>query len=141
MAEVLARRAAEAAGWAGLQVVSAGTGTGGGSPASQGAARAARRHGLELGHHRSSPLTPAAVAEADLVLAMTPSHLARVLELGGGGKSHLLGAYAAGGEGVSGGGAVPDPFGGSDAEYEETFMLLEALVQEALRRIAPMVEP
>ena len=140
MAEVLARRAADTLGIAGLDVSSAGTATGGGSPASEGAAAAARRHGLELESHRSTPLTPPAVAEADLVLAMTPSHLARVLELGGGGKSHLLGAYAAGGKGASGGAAVPDPFGGSDAEYEETFTLLEALVEDAMRRIASLVD-
>jgi protein-tyrosine-phosphatase len=78
------------------------------------------------------------VEEADLVLAMGPSHLRRAVELGGKSKAWLLRAFAEGREGEelgSGRMAVPDPFGGDDEVYEETYRTLEELIERALRRV------
>lgn len=100
-------------------------------------------HGLDLGSHRSSPLSGELLEWADLILTMAPAHLHRVLELGGGSRADLLGAFAAGGEGTSDASAlgeehlsVPDPFGGDDGIYEETFKTLERYVNLAMERMA-----
>jgi protein-tyrosine-phosphatase len=141
MAEAIARRKLAELGWSNVEVRSAGVATVNGGPASEGAERAAGRHGLDLTGHRSSALGPAHLAWADLVLAMSPGHLAKVHDAGGGQKAALLTAFAAGGDSSAPASAVPDPFGGSDAEYEATFNLLEELVEHALRRLAPLVAP
>lgn len=140
MAEAIARRAADELGWSEMEVASAGVSATEGDEASRGAARAALRHGLDLAGHRAHRLTPADVARADLVLTMGPSHLDRVAEAGGAGKAYLLHAFASGGGSASPRG-VPDPFGGTDADYEATFTQLEALVRQAFRRIAPRAAP
>jgi protein-tyrosine-phosphatase len=124
-----------------VQVASAGITAGGGSPASEGSVRAAARHGLDLSPHRSTQLTAEVLDAADLVLAMTPQHLDRVGMLAEPGRAQLLAAFSSGGDLVGPRGAVPDPFGGTDQEYEDTFNLLEALVERALDRLAPIVAP
>src|SRR5688500_19611856 len=50
----------------------------------------AGRHGIDLGGHRSQPLTPELVGWADLVLAMGPSHLDGIWRLGGAEKALTL---------------------------------------------------
>lgn len=135
MAEVLARGLSGTGGFHRVEVRSAGTSAVSGSPASQGALRAAQRHGLVLADHESSPLSPELIAWADLVLTMGPGHLARVEELGGVGKSALLGAFSQGEEGGQEP-VVPDPFGGDDETYEATFRTLEEMVTAAMDRLS-----
>jgi protein-tyrosine-phosphatase len=118
-----------------MEVRSAGTSTMAGLDASEGASRAAERHGLSLQGHSSTPLSREVVDWADLILTMGPSHLVRVRELGGDGKSALLGAYAGGSDDAEGA-AVPDPYGGGDEVYEATFRTLEAMVRAVLERLA-----
>jgi len=141
MAEAIARRGIARRGWVHVEVRSAGVATVDGGPASEGAEAAARRHGLDLTAHRSSALGPGHLAWADLVLAMSPGHLARVADAGGAQKTALLTAFATGGITSAAGPAVPDPFGGSADAYEATFNLLEDLVEQALDRLAPLVAP
>jgi protein-tyrosine-phosphatase len=72
------------------------------------------------------------VDEADLILTMARHHSERVLELGGEGKTFLLGEYA----GRSGHEAeVPDPFGSDLDVYRETFQELEGLIRDAAERL------
>jgi protein-tyrosine-phosphatase len=141
MAEAIAWRSVARRGWKGVEVRSAGVATVNGAPASEGAARVAGRHGLDLSGHRTSVLTPEDLAWADLVLAMSPGHLAKVAGAGAGAKAALLGAFGAGEDLSATALAVPDPFGGPDADYEATFTLLEELVEKALDRLAPLVAP
>lgn len=141
LAEVIARRELAARGWGQLEVRSAGVGAAPGGPASPGSLEAARRHGLDLSSHRSAPVTPEALDWADLILVMSPSHLMRISDMGGGDKATLLGAFAAGDDPAGAPEAVPDPFGGSDDEYEATFVLLERLVGLVLDRLAPILAP
>jgi protein-tyrosine-phosphatase len=35
--------------------------------------------------------------------------------------------------------AIPDPIGGPDEEYEETFRLLDELIGRTLERLAPVL--
>lgn len=141
MAEAMARRGIERRGWAHVEVRSAGVATVDGEPASEGARRAAARHGLDLTGHRTAVLRPDHLARADLVLAMSPGHLARIADGGAAAKAALLSAFAADAGPSGAARAVPDPFGGSDADYEDTFTLLEELVERVLDRLAPLVAP
>jgi protein-tyrosine phosphatase len=142
MAEALARRALDDLGWDHVEVRSAGTAAPEGGPASKGAVRAAAKRGLDLGGHRSRSLSGEALEWADLVLVMSPGHLFRAVELGGGDKTTLLTSFAAGddpeGAWVE---EVPDPFGGPDEEYEATLTVLERLVERSLRRLEPILAP
>ncbi len=139
MAEAIARDRIGALEWDHVEVASAGTSSFLPSPPSEGAARAAGRHGLDLSQHRSQALTDELVRGVDLVLTMTPAHLERVVELGAGDRAALLAAFAQGGDAAEGYPPVPDPFGGSDDTYEETFLLLQTLVERSLLRLAPSV--
>ncbi len=141
MAEAIARRAIERRGWSHVEVRSAGVATVNGGSASEGAQRAAARHGLDLSGHRTVVLGPDHLARADLVLAMSPGHLARIADGGAAAKAALVTAFAAGTGPSEPARAVPDPFGGSDADYEDTFTLLEELVERVLDRLAPLVAP
>jgi protein-tyrosine-phosphatase len=142
LAEAIGRREADRRGWTGVTMESAGVSAMLGGEASEGARRAALRHGLDLSSHRSRRLTGEDVREADLVIAMSPGHLLVLQELGGDTKSVLLADFvetgsAGGGEGRS----VADPYGGGDAEYESTFRELSDLIPRALARLAPLISP
>jgi len=116
-----------------LEVRSAGTGAVSGEPASRGSREAASRHGLSLEGHRSTHLDAEAVGWADLVLTMSPHHLARVAALGGGDRGSLVSAFAAGSDRPFDGPPVADPFGGDDEKYDATYLELEALVTAVLQ--------
>ena len=136
MAEAIAWAMAEELDLEGVSFRSAGTSTIPGIPASQGALGAAHRHGLVLNGHLSAPLSQELIETADLILTMSLSHLIRVVELGGEGKSALLGAYAQEGDGTATEPSVPDPFGGDDQLYETTFLTLETYMRGVLQRLA-----
>jgi tRNA threonylcarbamoyl adenosine modification protein (Sua5/YciO/YrdC/YwlC family) len=136
LAEELSKVMLEELGLEGrVSVGSAGTGAFQGSPASRGSMRAAARHGLDLEGHQARVLTPSLVSEADLILTMSPHHLAAVEAMGGGARASLLSAYAAGSENPWLGDPVPDPFGGDDEIYEATYLELERLIRGALHRL------
>ena len=90
--------------------------------------------------HYSSVLSKELVKWADLIFAMSPDHLFGLKALGAECKAFLLGAFATDEEldGIDGDGdhlAVPDPFGGPDEVYEETFFTLEKYVELAMKRL------
>ena len=141
LAEVLSKRVALELGLSSVEIRSAGTHAHPGTAASGGALRAARRHGLSLEGHASTALSRELVAWADWAFAMGPGHLHRLGELGGEGNAVLLGTFATEGNpdpgGPPGNGlAVPDPFGGDDEVYEQTFLTLEKYVELAMKRLA-----
>lgn len=141
LAEALTAELRTSLGLSSLEVRSAGTHTRPGQPASIGARRAAGRHGLSLEGHTSASLTRELVEWADRILVMSPSHLDSVRRLGGGEKADLLAAIVLSGNPPEAGEegnalSVPDPFGGDDEVYEETFLTLERLVREAVERFA-----
>ena len=136
MAEGLLKEALTTHGIDSVTVGSAGTGAWDGAPVSEGAYLVGLEHGLDLSGHRARLLTRDLVREADLVLVMSGHHLARVAELGGEHKVHLLGAYAGREPGRA---EVSDPFGSDLASYRTTYAELQELIGAAVSRVAGMV--
>jgi protein-tyrosine-phosphatase len=132
IAEALAQRTLDERGVADITVASAGTGAWDGAPVSEGAYLVGLEREIDLSQHQATLLTREVVSAADLILTMARHHRARVEELGGGDKVHLLGDYAgSGGEELE----VRDPFGGDLQEYRHTFDQLERLLEPAITRI------
>jgi protein-tyrosine-phosphatase len=123
LAEALLKRELAERGLEGVEVSSAGTGAWDGAPASEGAYLVGLEHGLDLSAHRARLVTRELVQAADLILTMARHHRARVEQLGGGGKTYLLGEYAGRHDADA---EVRDPFGGDLDGYRET---LEDLLQ------------
>jgi len=117
----------------GVTVTSAGTGAWDGAPASEGAYLVGLERGLDLSGHRARLLSRELVEQADLILTMARHHRARVDELGGEGRVHVLGEYAGReGDDVE----VSDPFGGDLEVYRDTCVELEALAAAVAERLA-----
>lgn len=131
MAEVIGRAIAAERQLERVTVQSAGVAADEVSGASEGALLVALERGLDLSRHRSAQVTPAVIANADLILTMSPSHLLAVEGMGGRGKAHLLSAYATRGESAR---AVSDPIGGDIAVYRDTFDELSVLIGKAMER-------
>ena len=131
MAEDMAREALVQRGRADVEVRSAGTSAAEGSPASEGAYLVGLEKGLDLSPHAATYLTRSVVESSDLILTMSPHHVARVEALGGKGKVHLLGVYAGKQAHEA---EVEDPFGGELDDYRRTYDQLRALIGAAVDR-------
>ncbi len=136
MAEALLKEALAARGIDSVTVGSPGTGAWDGAPVSEGADLVGLEHGLDMGEHRARLLDRDLVRQADLVLVMSGQHLARVAELGGEHKVHLLGSYAGREAGRS---EITDPYGSDLASYRTTFAELRELIGAVVSRVAGMV--
>jgi protein-tyrosine phosphatase len=139
MAEAVARREIEQRGLHHVRVASAGVAADPGAPASPPARLVLSREGIEIGGHSSRLLDHEILSWADLVLAMSPSHLHVIEQLGGDHKAALLGDFAEGADGA--GSPVLDPFGGDESTYRATLRDLEYLIQKSLDRLAPILQP
>ncbi len=91
LAEALLKRALHERAVEDVSVESAGTGAWDGAPASEGAYLVALERGLDLSGHRARLLTREIVEDAAMILTMARHHRARVHELGGEGRVHVLG--------------------------------------------------
>ncbi len=133
MAEALLRQALDARGVTQVEVISAGTGAWEGAPASEAAYLVGLENGLDLSGHRARLVTSELVASADLILTMARHHRARILELGGDNRVHMLGEYAGrSAQGVE----VADPFGADLEVYRQTRDDLSALTTVVADRLA-----
>lgn len=133
LAEALLRAELAKRGVDGVTVSSAGTGASDGTPASNGSYLVGLEHGLDLSGHRARGLTPAVVAESDIILTMSDHHKDQVEDQGGVGRVCLLGEFA----GLSGHDAeVPDPYGADLDFYRATYDQLEGLIELAAERLA-----
>lgn len=133
LAEATARKLAAARGLEGVTFASAGTGAMSGAAASDGALLVGLERGLDLGAHRSQPLTPELVRESDLILGMSAQHVATAADLGGEGKAFLLDDYASGGKSAS---PVTDPFGYAIEAYRAAAGDIERQVKAVIDRLA-----
>ena len=88
-----------------------------------------RRFGMDIGNHRSQPLTEELVRRADLIFTMTGSHLGRVLELvpSAADRCHRL----------AGDHDIADPIGGSVDDYAACAGHIESALK---RRLAGILE-
>jgi protein-tyrosine-phosphatase len=136
MAEALLREALTSRGAEQVTVASAGTGAWEGAPVSEGAYLIGLERGMDLSGHRARLLTRELVDSADLILTMSPHHRARVAELGGEDKVHVLGEYAGRDESRA---EVSDPFGSDLASYRQTFSELQDLIGGVVSRVAGTV--
>lgn len=117
----------ESRGW---RVHSAGTGAGHGIAASEGAQEAVRRLGADLSGHRSRPVSPAMVEEADRVFVMTAGHRDRILE--------YLPDHAAKVELLDPAGReVEDPIGEPDSVYAGCAGHLRAALAARIKELTP----
>ena len=133
LAEALLKRALHERGVEDLSVESAGTGAWDGAPASEGAYLVALERGLDLSGHRARLLTREIVEDAAMILTMARHHRARVHELGGEGRVHVLGEYVGK---TAEDAEVGDPFGGDLEVYRDTCAELEALIATVADRLA-----
>ena len=130
LAAALLSRALAGSGRTDVTVSSAGTGAWEGAPASEGAYLVALENGLDLSSHRARLLTADLVRRADLILAMSGQHRARVAALGGSDRVHTLPEYAG-----AASGDISDPFGGDIEGYRRTYEELEALIEGVVARM------
>jgi protein-tyrosine-phosphatase len=119
-------------------VDSAGTSAANGAPASRNALAVAAENGLDLSVHRSRLLTPEQLQWADVVLGMSPAHVARAAELEAGARVSLLTDFL---EGPGSGSAVRDPFGGDMGEYRDTYRQIHAAVTAVMDRLERVLAP
>lgn len=119
MAQVLC---AQLAAQRGLDIVcdSSGVAADKNAPASRFAIEAVRELGCDLENHRAKPLTQALLKQADLVVCMSPGHAAVARQLAPQANVVLLGD------------GVPDPYGGSLADYRQTAKAIIAALEELL---------
>ncbi len=124
MAEAYFARLCRNAGRGDIEALSAGTSAWAGMPASEPAIAAMAGIGVDLTAFRSTRLTPELIDSVELIVAMSASHRRAVLALvpEAADKTRLLLGCA----------DVPDPFGGSVADYRTVF----AAMQPALDRLA-----
>ena len=109
-----------------MQALSAGISADEGAPASVYARAAMERRGLSLLRHRARPLSGALLKEASLIVGMTPGHAEWI------GKqfpslSVPVRSFAP---------PIPDPYGGSRAEYEQTASALETRISALIEELA-----
>lgn len=136
MAEALLREALASKGVDQITVSSAGTGAWEGAPASEGAYLVCLEHGLDVSGHSARLLTREVVKESDLILTMSGHHRARVAELGGEDKVHVLGEYVGRDEGR---GEISDPYGSDLASYRVTYDELQEMITGVVGRVVGTV--
>ena len=114
-----------------VEVISAGVYAEAGLRASSLAVSTLAEHAIPLEEHRSRPLTPALVKQADVVLVMEESHRRSIFYLTPQylGKVYLLSELAGRHDDVA------DPFGRPAEAYERTVALLEGLIDTGMPKL------
>lgn len=132
MAEAIATAAIAHLGGVGgaIRAFSAGVGAGDGAPMTDEAVQALRRLGIDPPPHRSVALNRDMIRKADVVFAMTQSHVRRILELdpSAGHKVRTLDPE---------GNDIPDPLGGPQGVYDDTARDLKRLIDARLKEMSP----
>jgi protein-tyrosine phosphatase len=116
------------------EVCSAGLCAAEGAPASAGALKVLAEKGMDLSPHRSRLLTPERIQSCDLLVAMTRSHAAAILEAvpDASDKIHLLGSFTTDPAAPD----IPDPFGGTLEVYRKTRDAIDQAVCDLLLWLA-----
>ncbi len=119
-----------------FQVLSAGVAASLGGEASEEAVLVLEERGIELGRHRSRPVTEDLLSSADLILTMTGSQRDIIQRLypRAKGKTFSLKEY------VKEAGDIEDPIGMPVAVYRRTAKQLERLLLKAAKKILKDME-
>lgn len=138
MAAAIARRELQRRGWTHVAVRSAGTAAIDGAPATPETIKVLAEQGIEAPDHFSELLTAEHVRWADLILAMSLSHVYAINDLGGSGKVALITDFLEDDD-VRGG--IEDPFGGGMDAYQRAFVQLERAIMGLMERLEPILSP
>ena len=113
-----------------------------GIPASPEGVEVASRRELDLSMHGSRQLTDPLLERSDLLLTMGPAHLEALLGTGGGPRSSTLGGVRRGARrSLRRRCRCPIRSAWASTSTSPRFRHLEAMVQQALARLAPMLGP
>jgi protein-tyrosine-phosphatase len=126
--QMLAQRhkiSVEALDDAGVGVISTGVFARPGAPASAQAVAAMAPLGVDLSAHRSRPLTPEMVREADVVYCMTADHRQEVIDLAPADADKVFT--------LDPDGDIEDPIGGDDAAYQRCVAQLRQALELRLK--------
>ena len=117
----------------GLNSISAGLETVGGTPANEAARRVAARRDVDLGDHMTQRFGDLELGRHDLVIAMEPWHVRRASQYGGPQDWQLTlgGLWLDPRRAV-----IPDPYGEEDEVFERTFEMLDQLVARLGRELS-----
>ena len=138
MAAAIASREAKRRGWQHVAIRSAGSGAADGAHATRETVEVLKEQGITAPDHSSALLTAEHVRWADLILAMSLSHMYAVNDLGGGEKVALITDFLEGDDVSSG---VEDPYGAGMEAYRRTFVQLEQAIMGLMSRLEPILSP
>jgi protein-tyrosine-phosphatase len=138
MAAAIAQREAKRRGWQHVSIRSAGTGAADGAPATRETIEVLAEQGIETPSHASELITAEHVRWADLILAMSLSHIYVINDLGGGEKVALITDFLEGDDVSSG---IEDPYGAGAEAYRRTFVQLEQAIMGMMSRLEPILSP
>jgi protein-tyrosine phosphatase len=142
MAETVLRAALDEAGLAeAVTLDSSGTGDWHvGQPMYPQARSALARRGYDGSAHRARQFRPSWLADRDLILAMDASNLATLRRMAGPADRDRIRLFGeVGGLGAVGGGEIPDPYGGNDADFGYVLDLLGAAAPVIAARLADLL--
>lgn len=100
-----------------------------GERATDEAIRAMDKMGIDLTFHQTKPLTEELIEKSDLILTMTKAHKELLKPLAGD-IVYTIKEYG------GGSGDISDPYGGDQAEYDETAREIYDALVDAAERIA-----
>ena len=105
------------------------------------ARRALAGRGLDGSAHRARQFEAAWLPDRDLILAMDASNLAALRRLAGPQERDRVRLFGeVGGLGEIGGGQIPDPYGGTDADFGYVLDLLGAAAPVIAARLAQLLD-
>lgn len=130
MAAAIARHLLAPSGAAGVEtrVKSAGTSAGFGMEATPEGVAALRDLGIGMEHHASTPLSRELLNEAEVIYAMTRSHLDAILRLDPSAKGRVCLLDPEGRD-------IPDPISSPRAVYDETARMLRNAIEKRLAEL------
>jgi protein-tyrosine-phosphatase len=138
MAEGIAKKIAAERNVGNLEITSAGIGTIDGLPATDYAIEAARHWDIDISQHRSTSLTVKLAQGADLILAMAPEHVERIISIDKQfrDKTYLVKSFPLPYDRSQA--RVDDPIGGSLEQYNQTFLELDEIFRKIFPKIIEM---
>ncbi len=106
-----------------IHIFSAGVAAAEGSGATQEAARAAASLGVDIGAHRSLPLTREMITGASMIFAMTNAHVRAIVDADPSAKNKTFTLDPSGED-------IPDPIGFAQDVYDQTAAAISRAIEQ-----------